>query len=74
MKTTIIETQNQSSFRILFSSDIHCNDLQAWYGVSNADRVQHWVDCVKAEHEKQPIDLLLLLGDFSLDHWMYGGQ
>ena len=74
MKTTIIETQNQSSFRILFSSDIHCNDLQAWYGVSNADRMQHWVNCVKAEHKKQPIDLLLLLGDFSLDHWMYGGQ
>ena len=74
MKEIIIESSSKTQQRILFSSDIHCNDLQAWYGVSNADRMQHWVDCVKAEHAKQKIDLLLLLGDFSLDHWMYGGQ
>ena len=74
MKELTITPKNNSKYRVLFSSDIHCNDLQTWYGVSNADRMQHWVNCVKAEHEKHPIDLLLLLGDFSLDHWMYGGQ
>lgn len=74
MKELTVKPKTENAYRILLSSDIHCNDLQTWYGVSNADRMQHWVNCVKAEHEKHPIDLLLLLGDFSLDHWMYGGQ
>lgn len=69
-----VTPKTENAYRILLSSDIHCNDLQTWYGISNADRMQHWVDCVKAEHNRQPIDLLLLLGDYSLDHWMYGGQ
>lgn len=74
MKEIVIAPRNPNAYRILLSSDIHCNDLQTWYGVSNADRMQHWVDSVRWEHEQHPIDLLLLLGDFSLDHWMYGGQ
>ncbi len=59
-------------YRVLLASDIHCTHLAEWYGVSNDDRMQHWVDSVLKEHEIQPIDLLLLLGDYSLDHWVVG--
>lgn len=62
-----------SEYRVLLASDIHCTHLAEWYGVSNEERMQAWVDAVLDEHARQQIDLLLLLGDYSLDHWEYGG-
>lgn len=60
-------------YRILLTSDLHCTHLLEWYGVSYRDRMQHWVDTVLAEHETQPFDLIVILGDVSLDFWAHQG-
>lgn len=57
----------QATYRILLTSDIHCTDLDEWYGVSNDDRMQKWVNAVLREHAKRPFDLILIVGDISLD-------
>ena len=54
--------------RVLITSDIHCTDLETWYGVSDADRMEHWLREVLAEHERHPFDLILIPGDISLDY------
>ena len=61
------------SYRILFSSDIHCTDLRTFGNIENDKRMQHWVDSILAEHARQPIDLLIINGDTSLDHVEGGG-
>lgn len=73
MSTLNIAADNSKKRRILMTSDIHCQDLAEWYGVPYRDRMQKWVGAIRAEHEREPIDLILMLGDYSLDHWMYGG-
>lgn len=55
--------------RVLLTSDIHCTFVNKWYGLSNEERMQHWVDSVLAEHEKDPFDLIIFPGDLSLDFW-----
>ena len=57
----------QVQYRILLTSDIHCTDLDEWYGVTNDDRMQKWVDAVLDQHAKRPFDLILIVGDISLD-------
>ena len=57
-------------YRILITSDIHCTDLEAWYGVSDHDRMEHWLNSVLLEHKKEPFDLILIPGDISLDYHM----
>ena len=63
----------RTDFRVMLSSDIHCTHLLEWYGVNYRDRMQLWVDAILAEHEERPIDLLILNGDLSLDHWQHNG-
>lgn len=53
--------------RILLTSDIHCTDLEDWYGISNEARLERWLADVLAEHARQPFDLILIPGDISLD-------
>jgi predicted MPP superfamily phosphohydrolase len=60
-------------YRVLFSSDVHCTDLQTYQDVGNDVRMQHWVDSILAEHAREPIDLLVINGDTSLDHVSFGG-
>ena len=55
-------------YRVLLTSDIHCTDLEDWYGVPNDVRMQRWVDAVLAEHARHPFDLILIPGDISLDY------
>ena len=57
-----------AQYRILMTSDIHCTDLETWYGVSDSDRMEHWLGRILEEHEKQPFDLILIPGDISLDY------
>lgn len=64
----------KSEYRVLLASDIHNNNQLSWYGVSNEKRMEMFVSAVNAEHEKQPFDLILLLGDYSLDFWVHGGS
>lgn len=60
-------------YRILLTSDIHCTHLLEWYETPYRDRMQHWVDSVLAEHEKTPFDLIVIMGDVSLDFWVHQG-
>ena len=54
--------------RVIISSDVHHTNIRTWYGVMSIVRMQQWVNAIKAEHEKKPIDLLIIAGDTSLDH------
>ena len=56
--------------RYLIASDIHWCHLE-WYGVSNDERMARFVQHVREEYEKDPFEALLLLGDYSLDHWKW---
>lgn len=60
-----------SRTRILIASDIHWCHLE-WYGVSNEERMERFVRHVEEEYAKDPFEALLLLGDYSLDHWQWG--
>ena len=63
----------RTDFRVILSSDIHCTHLLEWYNVPYRERMQHWVDSIIAEHEENPIDLLIIGGDVSLDFWAHSG-
>ena len=56
--------------RVLVASDIHLCHVD-WYGMENAKRVRRFIEDVKKEYEKDPFEMLLLLGDYSLDHWVF---
>ena len=55
-------------YRILLTSDIHCTDLEDWYGIHGEVRMQRWLEDVLAEHARHPFDLILIPGDISLDY------
>ena len=55
-------------YRVLITSDIHCTDLETWYGVSDESRMEHWLREIHREHQQQPLDLILIPGDISLDY------
>ena len=54
-------------YRVLLTSDIHCTDLEDWYGIRDEDRMERWLADVLAEHARHPFDLILIPGDISLD-------
>jgi len=56
--------------RILIASDIHWCHMD-WYGVPTKERVARFFRHVEEEYEKDPFSALLLLGDYSLDHWKW---
>ena len=60
-----------SRTRVLIASDIHWCHLN-WYGVENDERMERFVQHVEDEYCKDPFAALLLLGDYSLDHWAWG--
>ena len=53
-------------------SDIHyrCND---YYGRDMEEIAETLTSDLKSEYQKAPYDALLLLGDYSLDHWAWEG-
>ena len=57
-----------SNYRVLLTSDIHCTDLEDWYGIRDEVRMERWLEDVLAEHARQPFDLILINGDISLDY------
>ena len=55
--------------RILLVTDFHyCKN---YYGVSMDDRMNRMVKHINAEHEKDPLSMIIFMGDYSLDHWGY---
>ena len=64
-------SNGDNNYRVLLSSDMHYSIdryMGAYYGVTNDDRLQLWVDSIKKEHERLPINLLIIPGDVSFDH------
>ena len=59
-----------SRHRFLIASDIHLCHLD-WYGVPTEERMARFVRHVEEEHAKEPFEAILLLGDYSLDHWKW---
>ena len=60
--------EEETDLRVVFSSDIHYTALVDCYSTDKDARMKHWVDCIIAENEKDPIDLLVINGDVSLDY------
>lgn len=55
--------------RIMITSDLHyCEPV--WYEVTSEDRMQRLIRDLGAEYKKDPFDMLLMLGDYSLDFWV----
>lgn len=56
------------SKRILLISDVH-NCHKDWYGVTNAERMERFIKHLHEEHARAPYEMILFLGDYSLDFW-----
>ncbi|MBR4308737.1 MAG: metallophosphoesterase, partial [Oscillospiraceae bacterium] len=70
---TVPGSSKDGNLRVLLTSDMHyCTS--AYYGVKGTDRLQLWVNSVIAEHNKEPIDLIIVNGDMSLDHFYSNGK
>jgi predicted MPP superfamily phosphohydrolase len=68
------DSLKEKNYRVILSSDVHYTYLEAWYGWTSEDRMQHWVDSIIEEHKKNPVDLVIIAGDTSLDHWASNGS
>ena len=48
--------------RIIITSDLHyCEPV--WYAVTSEDRMGRMIRDLRAEYEKEPFDMMLMLGD-----------
>ena len=54
--------------RILLISDVH-NCHKDWYGVTNSERMERFVRHLQEEYDRAPYEMILFLGDYSLDFW-----
>lgn len=54
--------------RILLLSDVHLCHVP-WYGHRPEARLEKMLADIRREHEKSPIERILMLGDYSLDYW-----
>lgn len=68
------QPEKDENYRIIIASDVHYTYLESWYGFTSENRMQHFVDNIIAEHKSNPIDLLIIAGDTSLDHWLANGS
>lgn len=56
--------------RILLLSDLHyCQE--EYGGISRDEKALRLVSAIQQEHEKEPVEMILFLGDYSLDHWAW---
>lgn len=56
--------------RIIFLSDVHDCHID-WYGTKTADRMEKMVKDITDRQKTHPADLLIVMGDVSLDFWMW---
>ena len=64
----------KGSYRVIITSDIHHIHNKTWYAYNSYDRMPLWAESVRKEHERQPIDLIIIAGDISLDHFKMQGS
>ena len=63
------QSQEDTDFRVIVTSDVHYTDLNGPVNGYNADgRLQLWVNSILQEHEKKSVDLVIVNGDTSLDY------
>lgn len=62
-----------ADYRVLLTSDTHYTYRNTWYNVTPEVRMQNWVDAILYEHALRPFDLIVIMGDTSLDHWEHNG-
>ncbi|MBE6552746.1 MAG: metallophosphoesterase [Ruminococcaceae bacterium] len=60
-------------YRVLLTSDMHYTSLSSYYGMDRDVRLQYWVNGILDEHKRDPFDLIIILGDMSLDYWGWNG-
>ena len=65
--------KEDNEYRVLFTSDMHYTTLSNYYKVDRDTRLQFWVDGILEEHSRRPFDLIIILGDMSLDYWGWNG-
>lgn len=63
----------KESKRILLISDVHNCHID-WYGVSNDERMERFVKHLHEEYARAPYEMILFLGDYSLDFWAWETQ
>ena len=56
--------------RIVFLSDVHDCHID-WYGTKTADRMEKMLRDIEERQKTHPADLFIILGDVSLDFWMW---
>ncbi len=62
-------SQKAKRIRLILMSDIHyCNE---WYGITPEMKREMLCTDLEREYEQYPYDAILLLGDYSLDHWAW---
>lgn len=54
--------------RVLMLSDVHLCHIN-WFGMPNEKRLEKMTEELKEEYKKNPYDMILFLGDYSLDFW-----
>jgi 3',5'-cyclic AMP phosphodiesterase CpdA len=54
--------------RVLLMSDIHYCHM-TWHGQDAKTIMGHMINALNEEYRKEPYDMILMLGDYSLDHW-----
>lgn len=65
-----MELKTNMRKRVLLVSDLHyCQ--RDWYDVPSAERMEHLLAALAAEHRRDPCEMILFLGDYSLDHWQW---
>ncbi|MBQ6823358.1 MAG: metallophosphoesterase [Clostridia bacterium] len=56
--------------RVLLLSDLHyCQE--EYGGISRDEKAKRILRQIEEEHRKDPVSLILFLGDYSLDHWAW---
>ena len=60
--------QSTENKRILIATDLHYCE-RPWHNTTREERAQMLIESLKCEYEKEPFDMMLCLGDYSLDFW-----
>ena len=55
--------------RILLVGDFHY--IKDWYGIDMDERMTRMVENINEEHAKDPLEMIIFMGDYSLDYWKY---
>lgn len=56
--------------RVLIATDIHyCHFVHG--GIPRDVRMKRLIDQINEEYEREPFECILMLGDYSLDHWAW---